>query len=200
MGVYYIVANLDKKEYIHGHELGTGAKFFELPYRVMPALACLLNGRWKGDRIAIYNDSGEVDQYDRIRYNHDGEPGYPFTSASGEALALFREEFLGGGDPRLSPWADEDSRERGHGPWFRFWDPDKKNEAPTEPTSVEVWMRGFLTMHDPEDIEREIGRQEGRAIAWLREQGNRYEGLSAREVLAQVVADLEAGEHKKGTP
>ncbi|RLF36595.1 MAG: hypothetical protein DRM99_02340 [Thermoplasmata archaeon] len=80
MGQYYIIVNLDKKEYIHPHKFGDGLKLLEFGCSAngtMTALAILLAdgngrgggdlfdengnspaivGRWAGDRIVIAGD------------------------------------------------------------------------------------------------------------------------------------------------
>lgn len=84
MGQYYLIVNLDKKEYIHPHAFGDGLKLMEFGASgtgAMCALAILLassNGRgggdlnsthpaigaWSGDRIVIagdYDDEGRFD-------------------------------------------------------------------------------------------------------------------------------------------
>ena len=79
MGQYHVVVNLDKKQFIHPHQLGDGLKLMEFANSaggVMTGLAILLavsNGRgggdlqsesemigsWGGDRIAIVGDYAE---------------------------------------------------------------------------------------------------------------------------------------------
>lgn len=74
MGQYFIVANLDKKQYLHPHRFGDGLKFREFAYSArgtMTALAYLLDhgyyadgesvlGSWAGDRIVIVGDYDEI--------------------------------------------------------------------------------------------------------------------------------------------
>lgn len=192
MGIYYLVANHDKREYIHGHAMGTGAKDFEMPFRVGPALLLLLKGRWRGDRVAVWSDTGS--EYEQVTSGSDlVESGDKFIDISDKALELFRTAYLKDADQRLIPTVDNGKiRVHDKGPWFRLYDPDEESE-----TAVEGWMRGWLVMHDPEDAEREDRRDKARLVEWLRQQGNRYEGLSARETLAAVITDIEAGEHRK---
>src|SRR5262249_31446104 len=79
MGQYYLVVNLDKKEYIHPHQCGDGLKLMEFGASscgTMTALAVLLadgNGRgggdlhsrrpvvgsWAGDRVVLAGDYGD---------------------------------------------------------------------------------------------------------------------------------------------
>lgn len=86
MGQYHLVVNLDKRQFIHPHQLGDGLKLLEFGCSgeggVMTALAVLLAcssrqggrgggdfttdreqivGSWAGDRIAIIGDYAEPD-------------------------------------------------------------------------------------------------------------------------------------------
>lgn len=72
MGQYYYVANLNKCQYLHPHQLGDGLKLLEFGASsegTMAALALLLAdnpkeglvGSWCGDRIAIVGDYGPND-------------------------------------------------------------------------------------------------------------------------------------------
>lgn len=83
MGQYYIVVNLDKKQYLHPHKFGDGLKlreFGQSGFGTMYALAALLadgNGRgggdipsddpligsWAGDRIVITGDYADPGKY-----------------------------------------------------------------------------------------------------------------------------------------
>jgi hypothetical protein len=76
MGQYYLIVNLDKKQYLHPHPCGDGLKLLEFgcsAYGTLTALAILLadgNGRgggdlrstnpvigsWAGDRVVIAGD------------------------------------------------------------------------------------------------------------------------------------------------
>lgn len=86
MGQYYLVVNVDKREFLHPHKLGDGLKLMEFGGQgdgTMLALALLLAdgcgrgggdyhakkgtkpdldliGRWKGDRIVIAGDYADV--------------------------------------------------------------------------------------------------------------------------------------------
>jgi hypothetical protein len=98
MGQYHIVINLDKKEFIHPHEIGNGLKLHEQcgwRYSTATVLTMLLaasNGRgggdfsehplvgsWAGNRIAFIGDYAEVTDipgedapsiYNQCSYNH----------------------------------------------------------------------------------------------------------------------------------
>lgn len=83
MGQYFIVVNLDKKQFLHPHRLGDGLKLMEFGCSgcgTMTALAVLLadsNGRgggdfpaddplvgsWAGDRIVITGDYGDEGRF-----------------------------------------------------------------------------------------------------------------------------------------
>lgn len=73
MGQYFVVANLDKKEFLEPHDFGQGAKLMEFalsPGGITAGLSVLLStggggcrasrtsitGRWAGDRIAVVGD------------------------------------------------------------------------------------------------------------------------------------------------
>lgn len=79
MGQYWLPVNLDKREYINPHELGTGLKLLEQVWNSpgTPAALLLLTaampeprgggdpeahpaiGRWAGDRVAVVGDYAE---------------------------------------------------------------------------------------------------------------------------------------------
>jgi hypothetical protein len=79
MGQYSKIVNIDKKEYLHPHKMGSGLKFYEILSTQMPqALAYLLRqstddssagetkglvGHWAGDRITIVGDYDESNLY-----------------------------------------------------------------------------------------------------------------------------------------
>lgn len=83
MGQYFLVIDLDKKEYISPHELDSGAKLWEICAnnisRVLPFLLRMSSetgggdihegyvtaGRWAGDRIVVVGD------YDRSHLYQD---------------------------------------------------------------------------------------------------------------------------------
>ena len=89
MGQYFVIVNLDKKEYIHPHKLASGLKFWEiLASNSAPrALAFLLRqsneggggdvsesnedkkklfcGSWRANRIAIIGDYDESNIYEK---------------------------------------------------------------------------------------------------------------------------------------
>lgn len=59
MGVYYLIANVDKKELLSPHDFGSGAKMAEWCRQGSPVVLALLNlleGRWKGDRVCVISD------------------------------------------------------------------------------------------------------------------------------------------------
>ena len=73
MGQYFYIVNLDKKEFLHPHKLGSGLKFWEILSTHVPQVLVYLlrqsnesgggditegktNGRWAGDRIVVVGD------------------------------------------------------------------------------------------------------------------------------------------------
>lgn len=104
MGQYFKAVNLDKKEYIHGHQIDNGLKLVEqigFIKSTSTALWLLVadNGcrwakhefvsRWKGDRIQVVGDYGDEELYSRIEDE--------FTNISKEVGAMLSElnEVLG---------------------------------------------------------------------------------------------------------
>lgn len=80
MGQYYLICNLDKREYLHPHRLGEGMKAREwlwsgqLPRALSVLLIdgdgrgggdvnCSISGRWAGDRIVIAGDYGDQGKF-----------------------------------------------------------------------------------------------------------------------------------------
>jgi hypothetical protein len=64
MGQYWYPVNLDKKEYLYAHPLGSGLKLWEQMVTrpgTAAALIWLLHERWYGDRVAIVGDDNERD-------------------------------------------------------------------------------------------------------------------------------------------
>ena len=77
MGQYYMIVNLDKREFLNPHKLGSGLKLWEMANTctIAPALLALLAcsngrgggdfeedpiiGRWVGDRVAVVGDYSE---------------------------------------------------------------------------------------------------------------------------------------------
>jgi uncharacterized protein (DUF2249 family) len=81
MGQYFYIINLDKKEYLHPHKLGSGLKFYEIISTHVPqTLVYLLRqstdpgsagpigpnaGRWAGDRITVVGDYDESELFQK---------------------------------------------------------------------------------------------------------------------------------------
>lgn len=66
MGQYYLIVNVDKKEYIHPHNFGNGMKLMEWSWngnRVIKALSNLMMGDWKGDRVYVVGDYADLAEY-----------------------------------------------------------------------------------------------------------------------------------------
>jgi hypothetical protein len=82
MGQYFLIVNLDKKEYLSPHRLGCGAKLWEIsannPTRLFPLLLRKSSeggggdiqkdypsaGRWAGDRIVVVGDYDKSGLYE----------------------------------------------------------------------------------------------------------------------------------------
>lgn len=122
MGQYHTLVNLDKKEYVHAHQIGNGLKLMEqvgFEKSTASALWLLLaasNGRgggdarnhpligkWAGDRIAVigdYAESTDIPGMDaKLIYKEAGES---YKNISTEVRKLLDAEF--GGNP-ARPWA-----------------------------------------------------------------------------------------------
>ena len=81
MGQYFVIVNLDKKEFIHPHKLASGLKFWEIltSNSATRALAFLLRqstddsyvedfkfcGHWAGDKITIVGDYDDSKIYEK---------------------------------------------------------------------------------------------------------------------------------------
>ena len=98
MGQYYLIVNLDKKQYLHPHRCGDGLKLLEFGCSAtgtLTALAILLadgNGRgggdlrsenpvigsWAGDRIVITGDYADEGKF-------TGDPASNLYAVAGEA-------------------------------------------------------------------------------------------------------------------
>ena len=119
MGQYWYIVNLDKKEYVHPHQIGSGLKLREIAgtTTVAAALAILLaplpgrdggdfeqdamTGRWAGDRIALVGDYSEFADCsapgwkEAVQLHQAEEDGREFKNIS-EELCLSIERELGG--------------------------------------------------------------------------------------------------------
>ena len=83
MGQYFIIVNLDKKEYIHPHDLDTGAKLWEICVNNVGGILLFLlrqssasgggdihkdykyAGRWANDRIVVVGDYDSSELYEK---------------------------------------------------------------------------------------------------------------------------------------
>lgn len=90
MGQYFLVVNLDKREFLNPHEFGDGIKLLEFGCSAngtLTGLTILLRrsnetgggdlqdfneftGRWAGDRIVIIGDYDESGLYDEARKSY----------------------------------------------------------------------------------------------------------------------------------
>jgi hypothetical protein len=95
MGQAFYIANLDKRECIHPHDMGDGYKLLELNYS-LNALAMLLAnskdhpwadapmlGRWAGDRIVVMGEYEAADDFEET-----------FTSLDVAALHKYLDRVL----------------------------------------------------------------------------------------------------------
>lgn len=72
MGQYYVVANFDKKEYLHPHKWDNGMKLMEFSYfgnYLSTALLNLMKGRWNGDRVYVVGDYADLSDPKEIWYS-----------------------------------------------------------------------------------------------------------------------------------
>jgi hypothetical protein len=118
MGQYHKVFNLDKKEYIHGHRIGTGLKLMEqvgfdkcAASAVWLLLAASngrgggdakdhgLIGRWAGDRIAVIGDYSEPDDIPGVDAPAIYGNEVDYVDISANVKGLLEHEF-GTGDPK----------------------------------------------------------------------------------------------------
>jgi hypothetical protein len=85
MGQYFVLVNLDKREYLHPHKLGMGLKLYEicankgagvLPYLLRKSsgngggdvnLRTEWAGHWAGDRIVVIGDYDESGLYQKVQ-------------------------------------------------------------------------------------------------------------------------------------
>lgn len=89
MGVYWIAANDDKREYIHPHDFDLGAKLFEfqrsvftdaLLWLLMPDCRFETRGRWAGDRIRLVPDC--TGSYEAICYGEQDDSSDRYANIS----------------------------------------------------------------------------------------------------------------------
>lgn len=111
MGQYFLIANLDKKEYLSPHQMGTGAKLWEIAANCQQGILPYLlrqsdvkdgigdlnpdrtqsypnAGRWAGDRIVVVGDYDESGLYDKI----DDKEWSEITPQAGEDYNAFRQK------------------------------------------------------------------------------------------------------------
>lgn len=85
MGQYFVIANLDRKEYIHPHRLGSGAKLWELAVNPIAGVFPFLlrqsseggggdvrfesvhAGRWAGCRVVVVGDYDDSKLYRQVQ-------------------------------------------------------------------------------------------------------------------------------------
>lgn len=95
MGQYYMICDLDKRELLHPHKMGSGLKLLEMACCNLPRVLVLLLhqstgggggdgdlyhkyvapycGRWAGDRLIIVGDYDESEEYGHIYKEMENE-------------------------------------------------------------------------------------------------------------------------------
>ena len=69
MGQYYVIANVDKKEFLHPHRYDNGMKLMEWSYEnnyLVNTMLNLMKNKWKGDRVYVVGDYADMDVYSDI--------------------------------------------------------------------------------------------------------------------------------------
>lgn len=70
MGQYYVIVNIDKKEFLDPSEYGCGAKLTEFSHleretghatNILEALHTLIKGRWQKDRVYVVGDYADIE-------------------------------------------------------------------------------------------------------------------------------------------
>lgn len=117
MGQYHTVVNLDKKEYLDPHKLGSGLKLWEqianhpsTGEALIILLACSngrgggdfdhhpLIGSWAGDRIAVIGDYAKSDDLpcdDAIEVYHECYEGGEYKDISFDVARIIEHELRG---------------------------------------------------------------------------------------------------------
>jgi hypothetical protein len=128
MGQYYLIVNLDKREYLHPHRFGEGLKSREWLWSGMVprALSVLLIdgdgrgggdvnndlcGRWAGDRIVIGGDYADDGKFlDSETENVFSVASDSYTDISELVIDALQGKDIGGGDYSYSPPHDFEKR------------------------------------------------------------------------------------------
>lgn len=107
MGQYYMVVDLDRREYLHPHRLGSGLKLWELCAGDLPRVLCYLLGqstgggggdprprdafpnvgRWAGDRVVVVGDYDASDRFGGLYHAVQADDGW--TEIAPEVAAEF---------------------------------------------------------------------------------------------------------------
>lgn len=106
MGQYFILANLDKKEYLSSHMMGSGSKEIEICANYGLANVAMfmmamgdtdggaVRGRWAGDRVVLVGD------YDKSGIYQDIKEENGWTDVSESTLDAFND-FIGMEDRKI---------------------------------------------------------------------------------------------------
>ena len=81
MGQYYVIANIDRQEYLYPFDYDDGLKLMEWSYNNRPIVHALLNllfDEWKGDRVYVVGDYADL-----------SNPGENWCGAYKDALEHF---------------------------------------------------------------------------------------------------------------
>lgn len=106
MGQGFILANLDKKEFVSPHDLGLGYKLGEFGSPKNPFAGSLVqfareltatNGKWHGDRVVYLGDYGDV-------YDLDFAPVSEVLNSDGEDYALAYDEYTRYDKQEIRAW------------------------------------------------------------------------------------------------
>lgn len=87
MGAYWIAANLTKKEFVHPHGFGAGAKIGEWASHgpACGAFLELLSCHWLGDHVVLCNDEFQLTEVYRLARSD-------FEDVTAEAVADWNED------------------------------------------------------------------------------------------------------------
>lgn len=102
MGQGFILANLDKKEFVSPHDLGLGYKLGEFGTPKDPFAGSLVqfareltatDGKWHGDRVFYFGDYGDVYTVEFETVNEmSNEDGYNYSLAYDEYTRYDKQE------------------------------------------------------------------------------------------------------------
>ncbi len=71
MGQYYLIVNVDKKEYLYAHRYDNGLKLMEFSWignNMVNAMMNLMYTRWRGDRVYVVGDYADLEDENEVWY------------------------------------------------------------------------------------------------------------------------------------